>query len=163
MSRKFDLSQKLKFAVASSTLTTGAWATKFPIILAENEIGLVHAAKSTVYRDAAGSYKARLFLYRKTENVPETAAWTDHSDGGWLKDKAVLDAWFYFGNTLRTVESLAPIPMLYQNYPIPLVLIRTPTMVHYGTAGTSGSITLFYTTQKVSDKDLAELMMKDHA
>lgn len=161
---KIDLSKKLKVVTSSRQLTTGLWAEAFPIGLAKDEILLIHASKVIVYRTASGGWNTRLFLYKKTENVPATSAWSVHDEtGGWTTDDSVLDAWFYIGNTVRTSEPLPPVINAYQIYPKPLVLIRPPSYLHYGTEGTSASITLWYSTEKVSDKNLLELMVKDHA
>lgn len=159
---KTDLTQKLKISSVSVDLTTGTWSTPFPIGLAKDEILLIHASKATIHRTAAGGYNARLFLYKKTENVPTTSAWSG-ATGDWRHDKSVLDNWFWVGSTVRTSEPLLADRPVYQVYPKPIVLIRAPSFVHYGTAGTAGILTLWYATEKVSDKDLLELMVKDHA
>ena len=160
---KLALKHRLKITVATASLATGLWPVKFPISLAENEVRLLHAVKCIVNRTAAGGWESRVFLYRKTENVPAVSAWSVHHGGKWEEDKSLLDSWFYVGNSVRTAEGLQPEPMFYQVYPMPMILVRPPSMLTYGTAGTTASLALWYTTVKVSSKDLTELLMKDHA
>lgn len=155
--------KRLKIATASTALTTGLWSTKFPIGLAKDEAMFLHAVKCNVVRSASGGWESRIFLYKKTENVPAVSAWSVHSTGDWKDDKAVLDNWFMVGNSVRTAEGLFPEPIYYQVYPMPIILIRPPSLLHYGTAGTSAALTLWYETTKVSDTNLLELMVKDHA
>ena len=160
---KLSISERLKVAIATASLATGVWAVKFPIVLAKNEVLLLHSVKHIVNRTAAGGWESRAFLYRKTENVPATSAWSAHHGGAWANDASIIDSWFYVGNSVRTAEGLTPETIEYQNYSIPMLLIRPPSLLTYGTPGTTVSIELWYTTKKISDKDLAELMMKDHA
>lgn len=160
---KLALKHRLKITVATASLATGLWPVKFPISLAENEVLLLHAVKCIVNRTAAGGWESRVFLYRKTENVPAVSAWSVHHGGKWRDDKSLLDSWFYVGNSVRTAEGLWPEPLFYQVYPMPMTLIRPPSMLTFGTPGTTASLTLWYTTAKVSSSDLTELMMKDHA
>lgn len=157
------LKLRLKVAVATASLATGLWPVKFPINLAENEVLLLHAVKCIINRTASGGWESRVFLYKKTENVPAVSAWSVHHGGKWEEDKSLLDSWFYVGNSVRTAEGLQPEPMFYQVYPMPMILVRPPSMLTYGTAGTTASLALWYTTVKVSSKDLTELLMKDHA
>jgi len=160
---KIDLSRNLKVVSIGVSLSTETLSNKLPIGLAKDEIILLHASKTTIHRTASGGYNARLFLYKKTENVPTDVEWTAPDTGDWRYDKAVLDEWFFIGNTVRTAEPLLSVPPVSLRYPKPLVLIRTPSLIYYGTAGTAAILTVWYTTEKVSDKDLLELMVKDHA
>lgn len=160
---KTDFSKKLKSAIVRTPLYTSLKSVSFPIGLARNEVIFLHSSKLIYYRDVAAPYNAKAFLYRKTENVPTDTPYSDHSTGAWGVDKAVIDAWFVVGRTISTAESLNTFPILFETYSKPIVLIRPPSMLYYGTTNASISLTLWYHTEKVSDKDLLELMVKDHA
>lgn len=162
----YKLPQQMKICSVCVELDTMAntKSEKFPITIAEDEVMLLYASKFIPHRAISpmGGFRVGSCLYRKTENVPVAVDFLNH-EGEWKDDKAVIDAWFVLGSNLSTAESVSPLNTQYQVYPEPIALIRIPTFLYIGTTGTTASLSLWYRTVKVSDKDLAELMMKDHA
>lgn len=163
MGKIIDLSRKVKLASISIEVTSTIGSTPFPIGLGKDEIILLYASKYMLSRaPALNSYDLYTILYKKTENVPTSVSYISPL-GNWQTDKNVLDAWFYLGHNQRTAENIAPVDPFYQVYPKPIPLVRTPSFVHYASSTIAVSLLLWYYTTKISDKDLLELMVKDHA
>jgi len=163
MVKKIKLSTQIKMAcvtvVADDTLENAV----FPIGLAKDEIILLHASKYIIHRPTAlSSYILKSILYKKTENIPTNHLYIS-STGGWNTDRNVIDAWYAYAHNQRTAEEIAPVLPIYVIYPKPIPLIRTPTFVYHATEAVTVSLLLWFHTEKVSDKDLLELMVKDHA
>lgn len=162
---KEDFTKKIEVAIVALKVSTSIISAKFPIYLAEDEVIFLHASKFMYNRDwNVAPYELRTILYRKTENIPTTGAYME-PNGKWQEDKSVIDAWHYSGNSERTAEPRAVIAPVYQVYPRPIPLIRTPTLVtHQTDASTSHVIVLlWYHTEEITDKNLTGLMLKDHA
>lgn len=157
------LKNRLKVVTIATAMSTSLQSSIIRINLAKDEVILLRAVKHNLANNAPAGWLTKAFLYRKTENVPTATAWSAHSIGDWREDAAVLDSWFYIGHSGRTAESIAVEPIAYQSYPLPIVLIRPPSLLTYGTVGTTVSLTLWYTIEKASKAELAELMIKDHA
>lgn len=163
MAAKINLSVQIKMACVSTAADITLRNTKFPIGLAKDEIIWIHASKFMLNRASALSgYTFKSILYRKTENIPTNHLYLSPS-GGWRTDKNVIDVWFALGHNQRTAENIAPVPPLYQVYAKPIPLIRTPTFIYHSTGDLEATLLLWYHTEKISDKDLLELMVKDHA
>ena len=159
---KLSIPQQVKIASASVTLAASVGSTKIPIEMGDNEIALLLASKVMVYTDADQAADMRLCLYRKTENVPTDAGFLS-TVGRWQTDSAVLDIWLCLFDTTRTSEWAEYSKWIYQVYPYPYVLIRQPSIVHFGTAqNVYAAITLWYLTERVTDAELTQLMVKDH-
>ena len=155
---------ELRVVSVAFSASTSLKSAQLPINLAKGEVIQVYAPKYMHNRGYGSAlYERRSVLYRKTEKLPTTGAFMSPT-GGWQGDKSVIDAWFYKGDSAATNESVDATPPCYQVYPIPITLIRKPTLVlHCTDAFSSVSFLLWYTTKKVSDKNLTELMMEDHA
>lgn len=104
---------------------------------------------------AAGASQVWMGLWRKTDSNPETADWTRKSDFLWDR---ICSHHFI-------TESLEADDSEQVGFDPPLVLIRAPRLVARRSTAASGTVKmrLYYTIEKVTDEELARLMVKDHA
>lgn len=103
---------------------------------------------------AAGENIISVGLWKKTDTDPTTVI-TEHSDMLWTRVIRVK----------HVAESVGSSGSEFLVFPAPLVLIRAPRIVGTSAVFTSPQtiMRLQYRILKVSDKDLAELMVKDHS
>lgn len=131
-------------------------AAKFKINMGRNEVVILLAYYLQVVFSAAAQ---TIFggIYRKSEVVDSdpgtTEAVEDENWVHWASWAAGLAA--FTGNTTQKE---------YFQLPYPMVLIRPPQLVmdNQQAASVSMNGTLYYVTERLSDIEIAKLMVKDH-
>jgi len=149
------LPESVKIARARLSLDVSLAGVPFPLNLGTNEVaillsfyyhwfGVATAAANTIY----------MGIWKKTDTNPPVIS-TSHTDMIW--------------NLIETLtfvtESLKQSGKEHVILPQPLVLVRAPRLVGFHASFTSATLEmrLFYRIQRVSDEELAKLMVKDHA
>lgn len=150
---KIALPETVKVAKCS-VVNTGVGTihyTEIPIKPGEDEVALLLASKWLSYNVAA-NYNHGL-IWKKS--APKTDAGIFASQSEDIIDR-MLHANLAVPDQISQIE--------YTVYPYPVVLLRAPQLVSYGTTDGNGVFYLFcwYVIQKVTDKALAKLMVKDH-
>lgn len=151
--------KQIKESVKISRLahTPGALISGLPFAMnmGKNEVILLMALDfSWSGIGAAGENIISVGLWKKTDTDPVTVI-TDHSDMIWTRVIRVK----------HVAESIGTSGSEFLVFPAPLVLIRAPRIVGTSAVFTSPQtiMRIHYKILKVTDKDLAELMVKDHA
>jgi hypothetical protein len=145
-------------AAASNTLE----GYEIPMGLGEKQVAIVLASKLCI-RAGDGTDSNRIWLIRKSEeNISTVATWPNEA-GTWQQDPSVFDHLKAFRTALTSVGINDKIDREYKVYPYPVVLIRNPTMVIYGAQGRAFTAILWYMLEDVTNAELAQLMVKDHA
>ncbi|MBA7678312.1 hypothetical protein ES703_86585 [subsurface metagenome] len=150
------LPESVKTSRVSIAADTSMGGVPFPMHLGDNEVAVLLSIWYFWYgAPTAASNIVYFGLWRKTDSDP-SAMGTAHTDMLWRLSEHVLSA---VGGTVRTSGKGHVI------LPWPLILIRPPRLVGLRAAFASATVDmqLFYTIQKVSDEELAKLMVKDHA
>jgi hypothetical protein len=81
----------------------------------------------------------------------------------WREDTDVIDYYAISNEWTTAVGYSDSYKQMYKNFPHPLVIIRPPQLVAQSVAAqTSVNLWLWYTTRRVSEAQMAELMVKDH-
>jgi len=151
--------------------TAGKETERIPLGIGESEVAIILASYIRLYAKnmSNANVRARMWLYRKdTEGSNKATGWYQDSEndgGAWTDDPAVFDM---FGTTMAFAAGTGDVGSLsdhlYKVYPFPVVLIRDPSYLFYADIGAVYyEVGLWYVRDKVSDKELAELMVKDHA
>lgn len=160
---KLSIPETVKVAKRSIKLASSSTleACQIPIGLGENEIAIVLGA----YMSLRGSYSAPgyMWLYKKSEErLPTEDDWYAEN-GGWQEDDAVFDYMKIYLDDITAVGLYDRQKDVYKVYPYPLVIIRDPSMLAYGAATVSVTAMIWYMIQQVTDAELTQLMVKDHA
>jgi len=145
-----------KAFVAVKGITTLNYAT-IKMGLGEDEVALLLASKWIMQNNLASGLWAYLWK-RSFPNID------DRIPARWAEDTNIIDIDQTTLSTLTEVGSYEDKKTRYIQYPYPFVLIRDPQLVGYSDTDdqTLVSILLYYVIVKVTDKELAELMVKDH-
>lgn len=162
---KISIPEQVKIARLEVKLTksNSLEAHEIPIGIGKGEIAIVLASYFEVRQSASSSSGAKCWLYKKSEeHVPTVSGWDDEG-GGWQRDEAVFDTFNGQQIVLSSVGVFDKIERLYKVYPYPLALIRDPSLLANGTQTLPVTVLLWYMLQKVTDAELAQLMVKDHA
>ena len=150
-----QLPETVKIAWAELSLDTSISGSPFPLHLGVNEVAIL---LSFYYHwrggSGVGDNLASVGIWRKTDTDP-TGIFIAHTDMIWTLSE---------GNRF-IAESVWQSGKEHVILPWPLVLIRAPRLVGLREIFTSVTVDmrLFYIIQKVSDEELAKLMVKDHA
>lgn len=137
---------------------SGYGTAKLPLEIGHNQVAVLLAIQAQVLNNSSSPTQGALWLYRRGEVEADDlpAAWYGYG-GGWQHDKGVID--FTRGSLPANSSDAA-----YKVYPYPVILIRSPAVVYsIGGSQLKPSMGLWYVLQNVTDKELAELMVKDHA
>lgn len=160
---KLNISQQVRVASLSIATTAAAQSASLPLLVGDDEVGLLLASKFQVISYAAQVNDARAMLYRKTDNLPDLTVFAD-PDGVWQGDSSVMDVWACRFDTQRTAEGIDQTRWIYEVYPSPFIFIRQPSLIFVGSAANVFiALTLWYVLEEVTDAELAQLMVKDHA
>jgi hypothetical protein len=116
------------------------------------------AIQPLIVNQTSANAEAALWLYRRsdvdTDALPAT--WFDY-DGEWQQDSGVID---YTRGRIRENGTASE----YKVYPYPIVLIRPPAVIYsLSSINFKLCLGLWYVIQTVTDREMTELMMKDHA
>lgn len=164
MSSKLSLPQQVIIArraiaiVGASTLE----AYEIPLGLGEDEVAIVLAAK-LAHRGASTAHVQQWLSRRSTKKIPTDLTWANEA-GSWQDDGSVFD-WFASFKTEHTAVGVENRSCEeYKVYPYPIVLIRDPSMLVFSNMATVlCTVILYYLIEKVTNEQLAKLMVKDHA
>jgi len=150
-----QLPETVKIARADLAGVTALVGTPFPMNLGVNEVAILLSFYwSAIGTPVAGTNLGYIGLWRKTDADP-AAIMVVHTDMIWSLRVQIL-------HVAETVRSSWHEHVIL---PWPLILIRAPRLIGLSDTFTAVTIQmrLFYTIQKVSDEELAKLMVKDHA
>lgn len=146
-----SLKTVLNFIVPSGAVK----GVKFDINLGNNEVIILEALYySHNMVPAVGMNATSLGLYRKSEKLPVTIFSNNDSDLIWSNK----DVGKFVVETMKVSWS----EMIY--FPLGFTLIRPPQLLGQFTGGASDGIMmrLYYRIKKISDAEMAKLMLKDH-
>jgi len=153
------LPQQIQIAKVLATIPVIDTLYYYPVPLglsgAANEVAIVEAYEIGIAVTPGAVDTLQAWIWRKSiPNVKPTLEAT------WPEDSDVLDYWIY--SVLATEGD--PMVTSYKLLPRPLILIRDPQFVVSNVGLESWAfLKVYYTLAKVSDADLAQLMVKDHA
>lgn len=137
---------------------TGAGQSQsaLPIEIGYGEVAVLLAIQPQIVNTGASDEGAAMWLYRQSEPGTKRSGWSSYG-GYWQQDTNVID--YTRGTVLANTSLLA-----YKVYPYPVILIRPPSII-YATSSVDliMSLGLWYVLQKVTEKEMSELMVKDHA
>lgn len=157
-----DLSETVKWSEVHGyqALPTGALeGHAFDVKLGDNEVMILKAMHYWWYGLLQPGINVGHFgLWRKTDSDPPANVWVSgaKTDMVWHGLAGVLYA---VGQSIRATEGETI------TFPDPLVLIRPPrlVMIMELVQAVNWSMRIYYVLRKVSDEQLAKLMVKDHA
>ena len=154
---KLTLPESVKTCRTGIETTTSKTGSPFPMTLGTDEIAILLSFyywwRGVV---AAGNNVINIGLWRKTDTDSPSAGLTiDHTDM----------VWNLCENINFVTESVKQSGKEHVILPYPLVLIRAPRLEAYRSTFTAVAVEmrLFYFIEKVTDEELAKLMVKDHA
>ena len=156
---KIELPETVKVAkVYLAPSTTVLTYAKIPIEIGEDEVALLMAVKWISQNNVANVLTSWIWK-RSYPNVdPRIPARFD-------EDSNVIDYEQYYRVIDTNVGAYEGSRTRYYVLPYPMVLIRSPQLVTQATVSGVSMVNLicWYVNQKVTDAQLAELMVKDHA
>lgn len=122
--------------------------------LGDREVAVLLAIQVHYYNNDLASLVSA-WLHKQSE--PTTKAGNGQwENGGWLEDPGVLDFdQSYVGNQASGAT--------WKVYPYPIVLIRQPSVIIDKPNNMIATLGLWYVRQEVTDAEMAQLMVKDHA
>lgn len=155
--------QQVKVATLSFEVDATTRSIKVPIEMGDEEVVMLLASRLQVISYAAQVSDARLLFYRKTEFIPDLSIFASLG-AVWQGDSAVLDIWATRFDTRRTAEGIDQTRSWYTVYPYPYILIRQPSLIYTGSpTNVIVAFSVWYLTEIVTETDLTQLMVKDHA
>lgn len=129
-----------------------------PIQIGPMEVALLHASQWIIATVAPNSDSLQSVLWRKSAPATKATILTT-----WREDTDVIDYYAISNEWTTAVGYSDSYKQMYKNFPHPLVIIRPPQLVAQSVAAqTSVNLWLWYTTRRVSEAQMAELMVKDH-
>ena len=148
------LPESVKIARAQLNLDTSLEGAKFPVYLGDDEVAVLLSIYYYWSMAATAGFNVAQFgLWRKTDTDP-AAMESDHTDMIWEGVSALS----------YVTESLQLSGSEHIILPWPLILVRAPRLVGLRIGAIAAVyMRLYYLIQKVSDEELAKLMVKDHA
>ncbi|MBA7687601.1 hypothetical protein ES703_96065 [subsurface metagenome] len=148
------LPESVKMVRAQLSLDTSMGGVKFPIHLGDDEVAVLLSLYWYWSMAATAGYNiVQLGLWRKTDTDP-AAMESEHTDMIWEGVSALS----------YVTESLQLSGSEHIILPWPLILVRAPRLVGLRIGAIAAVyMRLYYLIQKVSDEELAKLMVKDHA
>lgn len=130
----------------------------FPMLMGKHEVAILHALEYWwVATAAAGLCEMQMMVWKKTDTNPPGG------EASYAPSKSAI--WSKREHSSFVTESIKCGNSDYLLLPLPIVLIRAPRLIHRMATWVNPRIEfrLYYRLQEVSDKELAELMVKDHA
>lgn len=149
---------RLRVAKASIDCTNALVYSQIPILPGEDEVALLLATNWLLVNTVANRIEA--LIWRKAHPATKGNIFAQ-----FVIEEDVIDYEQNFMVSTTAAGEWQGTVARYKVYPQPLVLIRPPQLVTVGLVGTSGLVvvTCYYTLQRVTDEQLAKLMVKDHA
>lgn len=164
------LPDTVKIAKAYKKLAATTEYEDFEIELGMNEVAVILASQFNVHQATGNNAEVDAWIWQRTFPSEVPTDWSDADVPGWIEDSRVID---YFkwgrhytiaGATYGFESNIAN--NYYKVYPYPQVCVRSPqlvTLCNNASALVKLSCMIWYLIEKVSDKELAKLMVKNHA
>ncbi|MBA7681229.1 hypothetical protein ES703_89566 [subsurface metagenome] len=155
---RIQLPASVKVAKSSINCTNAIVYDEIPIYPGEKEVALLLATNWLLVSPVANRLEG--LIWKKAHPAVKANIFTQY-----VQEEDVIDyeQTFIISTTAEGIwqGSIGR----YKAYPQPLVLIRPPQLVTIGLVMTSGIVvvTCYYVFQRVTDEQLAKLMVKDHA
>lgn len=156
--------QDVRLAILSIDAFTSIRRHEIPLIPGVKNVARIHAIQWGTWADAKASQYVRAWLSDKSGETPEPqdAGWPAQ-DGEWQQDPQVLD-WFFarWIEDASSADTIDVCKMEYKVMPVPVLIVRQPSLLIIGDTTVNVQIGLWYTLEKPSDKRMKELMVKHH-
>lgn len=163
MAKLFSTRQQIRTASVGHAIGGTANETVlFPMSLGQDEVALVKAVNWCGYPAGTGSAGMHCHVMKRHDNIPAGVGWPQIV-GDWQYDPDILDSFWAYRLQFTAVGNLDNMIRQYKVLPDPVVVIRPPVLAVAGTGGGFIACTLHYSLYKVAEKELAQLLVKDHA